>query len=424
MIVIYILHARRWTIQPHTIVPVADINYSLAAMEEHESIVKNFYEDRKDWVTTNLGTYLFKLGFRLNNTIWKQNLNRVYNILIWKHWDWLEHRHINGFSEHNNNTLYGCSVSNCRFSSDDKITSADVVMIQLQKGELPEVERRDPSQLWIFWIDESPVNTFALVKAPPNYEHLSNIFNWSMTYRTDSDVPIPYGRTLPLSHPKTPFLKLENRNNNFTIKILEELVPFWKDKQRNVLATIMISHCVPRSIRFLLNLKKHLNIDIYGRCADEASLLNRCPGHFHDDCKYISRYLFYLVIENSSCRQYITEKSFYHAYGKGAIPIFVGPFIEDCNKLLPPNSFLHIDNFKTLEDLAAEITAISRNFTKLLLYHTWRNHFKIVNEHGFFKTMSKHLCRICEALNYNQRLQKVYSLDDIRRFLDPGIQCN
>ena len=27
--------------------------------------------------------------------------------------------------------------------------------------------------------------------------HPADVFNWSMTYRTDSDVPVPYGRVLP-----------------------------------------------------------------------------------------------------------------------------------------------------------------------------------------------------------------------------------
>ncbi|XP_047995295.1 4-galactosyl-N-acetylglucosaminide 3-alpha-L-fucosyltransferase FUT5-like [Leguminivora glycinivorella] len=287
---------------------------------------------------------------------------------------------------------------------------------------VPKVVRSNPHQLWIFWIDESPMNNF-LVENPPSYEELSNIFNWAMTYRTESDVPIPYGRTLPLSHPKTHYLRLESSDHKLTTKILEELVPFWKDKRRDVLATILISNCIAARMRFLINLKKHMKIDIYGRCADDPYQISRCPGHYHNDCEILSRYLFYLVLENSSCRQYISEKSFHHAYGKGAIPIFVGPFLKDCQKLLPPNSFLHIDNFKTPEHLASEVVAISKNITKLLSYHTWRNHFKVVNEHGFFGTMSSHMCRVCEALNYNKKSQKVYGVSDIRRFLDPEIQC-
>jgi hypothetical protein len=137
----------------------------------------------------------------------------------------------------------------------------------------------------------------------------------------------------------------------------------------------------------------------------------------------LSKYLFYIVLENSSCRQYITEKSFHHAYGKGAIPVIKGPLVEDCYKLLPPQSFLHVDNFKTTELLAAEIISISINVTKLLSYHLWRNHFEVVNEHGYFNTRSSQLCRICEALNFNDRSTKVYGLADIRWYLDPEISC-
>ncbi|XP_047995685.1 alpha-(1,3)-fucosyltransferase 7-like isoform X2 [Leguminivora glycinivorella] len=391
--------------------------------EQHRLIVKDFYESRKDWVTSNLGTYLFKNGIQLNNTAWNQSLHRVYDVLIWKHWKWLRRRHLGGFIEHDSNPLYGCSVSNCRFSGDTDISSADAVVIHIQKGLLPEVVRK-PHQIWIFWVDESPKHTFSLSTNPPSYVELSNIFNWIMTYRTDADIPIPYGRTVALLHPKTHYLRLDNNDHNLTNKILEELVPFWKDKQRNVLAAILTSNCIKDRMLFLTDLKKHMKIDIYGRCADEVSQRDVCPGHYHDECKILSRYMFYLVIENSKCRQYITEKSFHHAYGKGAIPVFVGPFLEDCIMLLPPNSFLHIDDFMTPEHLAEEIVAISRNVTKLLSYHAWRNHFKVINEHGYFGTMSTQMCRICEALNYNEKTQKLYGASDIRRFLDPEIHCD
>ena len=30
-----------------------------------------------------------------------------------------------------------------------------------------------------------------------DYDRFSNFFNWTMTYRADSDIPTPYGRVVP-----------------------------------------------------------------------------------------------------------------------------------------------------------------------------------------------------------------------------------
>lgn len=145
----------------------------------------------------------------------------------------------------------------------------------------------------------------------------------------------------------------------------------------------------------------------------------RCPGRFKSDCLDLSQYYFYLALENSHCRQYLTEEVFYNAYSKGAIPIIKGPPTADCEKLLPPQSFLHIDNFESVEALATEIVYIRENVDRLLSYHYWRAHFTVINEGG-----STIPCRICEALNYNSKKPSIYAYDDVQLFLEERILCD
>lgn len=123
------------------------------------------------------------------------------------------------------------------------------------------------------------------------------------------------------------------------------------------------------------------------------------------------------------CYEYLTEKGFHQAYAKGAIPVIQGPPLEDCEKLLPPNSFLHVDNFATHEDLAKEIINISNDEEKLLSYHVWRNDFEVVNEHGYFGSKSYHFCRLCEALNYNDESESIYDESRLKLFFDPNLSC-
>lgn len=137
----------------------------------------------------------------------------------------------------------------------------------------------------------------------------------------------------------------------------------------------------------------------------------------------MSQYLFYIVLENSKCKEYITEKLYYHAYFRGAIPIIQGPSVADCERLLPPNSYLHFDNYATLEDLVNDLIAISENDDRLLSFHLWRRNFDVLNEHGYFGSKSFHLCRLCEAMNYNDMETSIYGEEDLERFLDEKSLC-
>ncbi|CAH0723382.1 unnamed protein product, partial [Brenthis ino] len=341
--------------------------------------------------------------------------NKKFVILIWKYWKWLENRHVHNFdNKRRNNPLSGCSVNNCVFTGDDsKLSTADAVIIHVQRGIFPNTTERSQRQRWVFLNDESPFNAFSMSRLQPKISDLANIFNWSMTYRSDSDVPVPYGRTVPLQKPIVEAMTYENRIS---------LVPNWKNKRRDVLVTILISNCgVSRRMNYLEQLQKHITVDVFGKCSKNHK--ESCPGHFRSDCNIMSGYLFYLVFENSECEEYLTEKSFYNAYSKGAIPVILGPTVENCELLLPPNSFLHIDNFESPEELAKNIIEISKDDNKLLSYHRWRNDFEVVNEHGYFGSKSYHLCRICEALNYNDRSNKVYTAENLRKYFDPKFSC-
>ncbi|GLV34640.1 hypothetical protein CBL_09121 [Carabus blaptoides fortunei] len=64
------------------------------------------------------------------------------------------------------------------------------------KDDLPQENTPRPTnQRWIFLTDETPIFTF--LKPRVNITEFDGKFNWSMTYRIESDVPVPYGRTVP-----------------------------------------------------------------------------------------------------------------------------------------------------------------------------------------------------------------------------------
>lgn len=226
-----------------------------------------------------------------------------------------------------------------------------------------------------------------------------------MTYRMDSDIPVPYGRTV---------LSEKFRNQSFFHSEL---------KRKKKLAAVMGSNCAGSNGRwnYVRELKLLLgkDLDIYGHCLNGDT--TTCPGHFNKDCDILNEYKFYLAFENSNCREYLTEKVFWNGYKKFAIPVIMGAPREDSERLLPPNSFLHVSDFSNSSALANFLKYLHRNDDNYLKFHEWRSKYVVINEHGYFGSLSRHYCRICEALHYNSMEAKVY--DNFENFWSKKSDC-
>ncbi|XP_040579466.1 alpha-(1,3)-fucosyltransferase 7 [Lepeophtheirus salmonis] len=282
-----------------------------------------------------------ELGKRLNSELFSferkkkdQEIfsNRTYLILIWKHGPYLSRRFLRSFSNSKENDPFQCcSVSNCQITySDEKIRSSDAVVIHLHRINGPHALplERTALQRWIFFTDESPYHTFLEYKGPSNkIASFDGVFNWSMTFRHDSDIPVPYGRT---------------------IRIKDTLIQpdIYSNKPKFLAA--MASNCggISRRWDFINELKKYLVIDVFGGCGD-SDKQNVCPGKFTRDCPAIDPYKFFLAFENSACKEYITEKFWWNALAKKSIPVVLGGLSrQDYEMIAPPNSFIHVNDFK------------------------------------------------------------------------------
>lgn len=332
--------------------------------------------------------------------------NTGYLILIWKYGPFLENRHLKRFTSEKHSPWENCSVQ-CLLSYNSNDTErADAVIFHIHRiknpNELPV--RRNYNQRWIFLTDESPLHTF--IHRPQELSNYNKLFNWSMTYHLNSDIPVPYGRTVKLS---TPFKDQSLLNEKL-------------EKKKKLLG-IMISDCGSHNNRlnYVRELKKVLgnNLEIIGKCLNGNQ--TACPGHFRKDCDLLENYKFYLSFENSNCRQYLTEKIFWNAYEKFSIPVIMGAPYDDCVKLLPPNSFLHVSQFSSPLALANYLMNLSENGT-YRKYHKWRTEYQVINEHGYFGSASKHYCRACQALHYNSMNNKVY--DNIENFWSKTKDCS
>lgn len=308
------------------------------------------------------------------------------------------------FSPWNNCTVNRCILS--YQSKDLDIADAVVFHLHLTRSALELPTRTRWNQRWIFLTDESPMHTF--LYGNQQLFKYNGLFNWSMTYRMNSDVPVPYGRTISTSFIHSPEI-------NFSKDVIKKL--------KTKLVTVMGSNCAGTNGRWKyikeLKLIFSNDLDIYGKCLNGNT--TACPGHFDRDCSVLNAYKFYLAFENSNCKEYITEKVFWHGYHKLAIPVIMGASKKDCEKLLPPHSFLHVNDFANPMALANYIRYLNQHDDKYFEFHEWRKYYKVINEHGYFGSISRHYCRICEALHYNFPIIKVY--EDIESFWNKKRDC-
>lgn len=120
----------------------------------------------------------------------------------------------------------------------------------------------------------------------------------------------------------------------------------------------------------------------------------------------------------------MSEKVFSHGYRKGAVPIILGSRNEINFRLLPPNSYLNVVDFKSPKDLADHLWFINATLEEnYLQLQEWRKNLAVLNEHAYMNTPSVHYCRLCEALNYNDEQPKVYGIKELNHFLGSDPNC-
>lgn len=215
---------------------------------------------------------------------------------------------------------------------------------------------RNKGQRWVMVTEESPLYTPGL--RPPD-KYTSVTFDWVGSYNSKSDFVQPYGyyRPFPDGHP--------------SVKLDRE-----KISNKSGIAVWLGSHCETLQwdrLKFVNDLAMFLTLDKFGKCGGREIIWNR------DDVlrDVLSPYRFYLSLENSCCSEYITEK-LWRTLQMGLIPIVVGPPIEDYEKLAPPNSFIHPDQFDSIVAMATHILDVASNEEKFLSYFQWRTRGEIV----------------------------------------------
>ena len=141
--------------------------------------------------------------------------------------------------------------------------------------------------------------------------------------------------------------------------------------KRPKLAVAAISDCIsPDRNAKIAELKKHMHIDILGKCGDFRH--KECEER-HPDCfKMLAKeYYYFVAIENSDYRDYITEKVWRNAFDAGMVPI-VWSTVADYAYNLPHNSYINVADYANVAVFYEAIREISSYPHLYRRYHEWR----------------------------------------------------
>ena len=304
-----------------------------------------------------------------------------------------------------------CPVQNCEITYDrTKVDRADAVIFhgvdllwdkEFQSQQLLTISR--PSwQRWVFFMHEPPM------KNEKDYSTYNWIFNWTASYRRKSDIFVPYFR-----YEKIAPVEKKSIGQTYADETEEEqnTITNYAEGKTGLVAWA-VSHCGLIREKFALELQRYIRITVYGRCSDRFDNPGYSCRHRTVHCiETLSKYKFYLAFESGFCDDYITEKYWENAIKVNSVPVVLGANYD--SELVIPGSFIDVDKFSSIEELANYLNYLDKNDTAYNEYFQWKKIYRMVNFHP--------VCAFCQKLHNQSIRGRVYH--NIGRFWSVAEQC-
>ncbi|XP_077593526.1 alpha-(1,3)-fucosyltransferase 7 [Stigmatopora nigra] len=304
---------------------------------------------------------------RLTRFIFESKLLKPVTILMW-HRPFIDSYDMSGDpcpGLHNRTPL-------CIVTEDKSLfPKADVVVfhnyeIAIGSVKLPLYHARPQGQRWAWLSLEPPPHNGDMRK-------LANLFNLTINYRRDADIPITYGERVA--------------------KEIEEQGPVQNStQQKTFLACWVVSNYNPshRRSQVYKQLKAFIPVNVFGKWTKN-------PLSSEALLPTISRCYFYLAFENSEFKDYITEKLWNNAYMSGAVPVVLGASIKDYEDVAPPHSFIHVDQFASVKKLAEYLVELAGDQKRYDEYFQWKGKWNVKLRQNWIENLCK-LCTLYDQL--------------------------
>ncbi|XP_028158611.1 glycoprotein 3-alpha-L-fucosyltransferase A [Ostrinia nubilalis] len=279
-----------------------------------------------------------------------------------------------------------CPVDRCSLTADAReAATADAILFK--DHHTPFNVKRPMKQIWILYYLECPYHTASL--RPTSVD----LFNWTSTYRRDSDIVAPYEKWL--YHDKLVTGKDHERN-------------YAANKTKKVAWFVSNCHARNRRLQYARQLSKYISVDIYGACGS-----HHCPRTDPNCLEMLDKdYKFYLAFENSNCRDYITEKFFVNGLQHNVLPIVMGARASEYAAAAPFTSYVHVEEFAGAEELAAYLHRLDNDDNLYNSYFRWKSTGEFINTYFF--------CRVCAMLHANDRRKRTGSYPDVQSWWRDG----
>ena len=273
--------------------------------------------------------------------------------------------------------------------------AADAIIIQSKDiFALTPPPRRDNNQVFILAVRDAFPTLINAIHAKKNAEtrRWLNVFNWTMTYRFDSDILYPYS-----------FLS-ERENGSFPNKNVD-YDKIFREKDKDVFW--LVSHCHTKSKRedYVKELSSVIDVDIYGGCGKKFSCPKNSGGKKNKDCltEVAKRYKFILAFENTIYLDYVTEKVFKWF---NLDVITVGRGGTNYSKRFPPETVIDAADFKSATELGYFLKKIGTDKDRYTAYLKQKAKYYTLGSRSAARMA---YCNLCEYLHTLDAHRNVYT---------------
>lgn len=269
-------------------------------------------------------------------------------------------------------TLTGCPAC-CEITFDrSRYAEAEAVLFHIPSAPDLGAFRKRRGQRWVAVSMESDINYPQL-----RDRRFMSQFDYTMTYRLDSDFPLPYAEPELMADLRTPAV----------------------DKTEAAPAVYIASNWNDQSGRtaYVAELMRYLPVDSYG-----AVLQNRI---FSIDkgrktkLSTISRYKFTLAFENSISHDYVTEK-FFDPLLVGSVPVYLGA--PNIDQFAPgEHCYINAADFSEPRQLSTFLLDLAADNARYDAYLAWKNRpFREIFRAITIQRRPHPLCRLCLRLSH------------------------
>uniref|UniRef100_A0A0K0F0S1 Fucosyltransferase n=1 Tax=Strongyloides venezuelensis TaxID=75913 RepID=A0A0K0F0S1_STRVS len=301
----------------------------------------------------------------------------------------------------------------CKYSSSQRdVKIADVLLFKdfsSNQNHIPKY--RDPKQLYVYVNFEPKLIMDKKIKEGYKWKH-KNFFNMTYTYSSKSDIQKTYYGEWTKGPIKKGFRKYYR--NVSVVPSINDI----KKKKKYIVWTVSDCQTASKREEDIEMLKKFIPVNQFGSCNDRIFKYGFFSKQFQN---LYEKHYFYIALENSDCKDYVSEKYFSRVYFN-SIPI-VG-YRKKYEKIAPNNSFIAMDDFKGPKEMAEYLYFLIKNKTEYLKYFDYRKEgwkiYDIDNSMDNFCSLCKKLLEMKKS-GQLQKFHKTYY--DARKAFLSWTQC-